>query len=249
MEFQLRRLDGRCPGARRKYAAEISGIDDGVGRVLETLARLSLESDTLVVFTSDQGLAGGQSGFWGMGDHTRPLTAFDWTMSTPLIFRQPGRIPAGRRSDIMVDSCDLLPSILDHAGLASRIPTKPALPGSSFAPLLRGETRSWTGAVYFEFENVRAIRTAEWKYIERIHQAPNELYDLRKDAGERLNLSGRADASAIEASLRARLHAFFDRYADPKWDLWKGGRSKSGLITAGLFGIKNPGEGLSEPVE
>ncbi|MFB3828229.1 MAG: sulfatase [Bryobacteraceae bacterium] len=232
------------PAMRRKYAAEISGIDDGVGRVVETLARLGLERDTLVLFTADQGLACGQSGFWGMGDHTRPLTAFDWTMSVPMIFRQPGRIAGGLRSDIMVDTCDVLPTLLACLGLEGRQPSRPAPSGRNFAPVLLGQTMDWENVVFFEFENVRAVRTAEWKYIERIHQAPNELYDLRNDPGERLNLYGREDLRGIQDGLSKRLHAFFERYADPKWDLWKGGKSKSGLITAKLFGMESANEGL-----
>ncbi|MEK7404231.1 MAG: sulfatase-like hydrolase/transferase [Acidobacteriota bacterium] len=231
------------PQVRRKYAAEVSGIDDGVGRILETLARLGLERDTLVVFTGDQGLAGGQSGFWGMGDHTRPLTAYDWTTWVPLVFRHPGRIPPGRRSELMVDTCDILPSVLDHLGLGSKLPESPPLPGRSFAPVIQGRSREWENVTHFEFENVRAIRTPEWKYIERIHQRPNELYDLRNDPGERLNLYGEERLAAVQSDLRRRLHAFFDRYADPKWDLWKGGKSKSGLLTADLFGLGKLSEG------
>jgi arylsulfatase A-like enzyme len=228
---------------RRKYAAEISGIDDGVGRILDALAQLGLDRETLVVFTGDQGLAGGQSGFWGMGDHTRPLTAFDWTMWIPLIFRQPGRIPPGRRLEAMVDTCDILPTILDHLGLEAKIPAAPALPGRSFAPMLGARPLDWEDVVHFEFENVRAIRTPEWKYIERIHEGPNELYHLRSDAGERLNLAGQERTAAVQARLREELQRFFSRYADPKWDLWKGGKSKSGLITAPLFGLENLSEG------
>jgi len=222
---------------RRKYAAEVSGVDDGVGRILQALARLGLDRDTLVVFTSDQGFAGGQNGLWGMGDHTRPLTAFDWTMWVPLIFRHPGRIPPGRRSDIMVDTCDILPTLLDYLGLGSKRPKSPPLPGNSFAAVLEGRSLAWEDVVYFEFENVRAIRTPEWKYIERIHQAPNELYDLRNDPGERLNLYADERLAGIRSDLRRRLQRFFERYADAKWDLWKGGKSKSGLLTAELFGL------------
>ncbi len=69
----------------RRYAAEISGVDDGVGEVMATIDRLGLDEQTLVVFTADQGLGCGQHGLWGMGDHTRPLHAFDSTMHIPLI--------------------------------------------------------------------------------------------------------------------------------------------------------------------
>jgi len=220
---------------RRKYAAEISGIDDGVGRVVDMLERHRLRDNTLVLFMADQGLAGGQSGFWGMGDHTRPLTAFDWTMSIPMILSHRGRIPAGRRSDLLVNTCDVLPTVLDY--LQVQPPKNAPWPGRSFSSVLQGGTIEWDNTVHFEFENVRAIRTAEWKYIERIHQEPNELYHLSTDPGERLNLHGRPEHSAVQDQLRDRMHAFFNRYADAKWDLWKGGRSKSGLITGKVFGL------------
>src|SRR5205085_2479075 len=133
------------PVSIRRYAAEISGIDDGVGRILATLARHDLDRRTLVVFTADQGLAGGQGGFWGMGDHTRPMTAYDWTSHIPLLFRQPGSIPAGRTSDALVSNYDFLPSVVGYLGLAererARADFKSSLgrsPGRDFSPILRG---------------------------------------------------------------------------------------------------------------
>ncbi|MBM3738389.1 MAG: DUF4976 domain-containing protein [Acidobacteria bacterium] len=228
------------PAVRRKYAAEVSGIDDGVGRIMDTLRRHNLDDNTLVIFVADQGLAGGHSGFWGMGDHTRPLTGFDWTTWIPLIFRHPRRIAKGQRSDLLVSTYDVYPTLAHYLGMQSRLPSKPELPGRNFAPLLEGRSVTWDNTVYFEFENVRSIRTTEWKYIERIHQQPNELYDLRKDPGERMNLVERPEHAQTRDGLRKRMQAFFARYPDPKWDLWKGGRSKSDIITADLFGIENP---------
>ena len=225
---------------RRKYAAEVSGIDDGVGRILTTLRNLRLEDNTLIIFMADQGLAGGHSGFWGMGDHTRPLTAFDWTTWIPMIFRHKGGIPAGQTSDAVVSNYDVLPSVLNYLGLADKLPSRPPSPGRNFTPILQGQETEWDDTVFFEFENVRSIRTEKWKYIERIYQQPNELYDLESDAGERMNLYGRPEFAPIQAELAKRLHAFFDRYAEPKWDLWKGGRSKTDLMTADFFGIENP---------
>ncbi len=223
---------------RAKYAAEVSAIDDGVGRILSTLERLGLDEDTLVIFMGDQGLAGGHSGFWGMGDHTRPLTAFDWTMWIPMIFRHKGSIPPGRRSELLVSNYDVFPSLLAYLGVEA--PQQPPRPGRNFEPLLRGSDVEWSDEVFYEFENVRAIRTSEWKYIERIHQSPNELYDLRSDAGERLNRHGAAELAQVQADLKLRLHSFFDRYAEPQWNLWKEGASKTGLITADLFGQAKP---------
>jgi len=226
---------------RRKYAAEVSGVDDGVGRVMDALRRNGVDRDTLVIFVADQGMAGGHSGFWGMGDHTRPLTIFDWTLSIPLIVRHPARIPGGRRSDIMVSTYDLLPTLAHYLGLESKLAgATPVSPGRNFAPALEGKTAAWDNTVFAEFENVRAIRTEEWKYIERIHQPVHELYHVKSDPGERMNLFDRPEHRPVREELKKRLEAFFDRYADPKWNLWKGGRSKSNIITADLFGIANP---------
>lgn len=225
----------------RKYAAEISGIDDGVGRVMATLRRLGLDDNTLVVFTADQGMSGGHSGYWGMGDHTRPLTAFDWTMHVPLIFRHPGHVAAGKRVDLLVSNVDFMPTMLDYLGLSWKNTSQPKSPGRSFAAALRGRTiADWDNTIFYEFENVRAIRTDRWKYIERFRQSPNELYDLAADPREWNNLAEKPERAETRRELARRLHAYFDRVADPKWDLWKGGTSKSRLIMRKLFDHPGP---------
>lgn len=228
----------------RKYAAEVSGIDDGVGEVLTTLDKLDLADNTLVIFTADQGLAGGHAGYWGMGDHTRPLTAFDWTMHIPLIMCLPGVVQNGQRIDQVVSNYDLLPTIMTLLGMPLEDQTidgtRLVRPGRDFSPLLRGEEDNWEEVHFYEFENVRAIRTPQWKYIERIHQPPNELYDLAADPDEHDNLYGKPAYEQTLLSLRRRLHRFFETHADPKWDLWHGGKSKTDIFTDRLFGITNP---------
>jgi arylsulfatase A-like enzyme len=190
-----------------------------------------LENDTLVIFTADQGLAGGQNGFWGMGDHTRPLTAFDWTIHVPLIYRQPGHIRAGQRSDILVSNYDFLPTVLDYLGLKDKTPQKPRLPGQSYSGTLNGKPEAWDNTVFFEFENTRAVRTRDWKYISRFPDGPNELYDLKSDPDERHNLIDEPAHAAQQKALRGRLEEFFATYADPQYDLSRGGRSKANRRT------------------
>jgi arylsulfatase A-like enzyme len=226
--------------AIRKYAAEISGIDDGVGRVMAKLKQLDLDRNTLVIFTADQGMSGGHSGFWGMGDHTRPLTAFDWTTHIPLVFHYPQQIPADKRVNLLVSNVDFMPTMLDYLGMSWKNRTQPESPGRSFAAALRGQKMDpWDNTVFYEFENVRAIRTDRWKYIERFRQEPNELYDLTADPAELDNLIDRPEYAETQNKLANQLHAYFTRVADPKWDLWKGGASKTGLMMRGLF--DNPG--------
>ena len=217
--------------AIRRYAAEISGVDDGVGQIMEALQRCGLEKNTLVIFTADQGLSGGHHGMWGMGDHSRPLFTFDGTMHVPLIYHQPGEIPAGKKSDIMVSNYDLLPTVLSYLGLGDKIPSRPELPGRDYSAVLRGKKIPWDNVIFYEFENSRAIRTADWKLTRRFPNGPDELYDLKNDPGERKNLIDRPEHAATQARLSKRLDEFFDHYADPKYDLFHGGGSKSHLLS------------------
>lgn len=213
--------------AMERTAAEVSGVDDGVGEVMATLKRLGLEQDTLVVYASDQGWMGGQNGMWGMGDHFRPIAAHELMMQIPLIFRQPGKIPTARTSDIMVSNYDFLPTVLGHLGLEAKMPTAPRSPGRDFSAVLRGETPPWENVMFFEMETVRAVRTDDWKYVARFPNGPFELYDMKRDPRERFNLYGQPGTDAKRAELAGRIDEFFARYADPQYDIWKGGRSKA----------------------
>lgn len=213
--------------AMRRYAAEVSGVDDGVGEVLAALKRLGLEESTLVVLTADQGLGAGHNGIWGMGDHTRPLHAFDATMHVPLIFRHPGGVAPGTTCERMVANYDVLPTLLGYLGIRRKPPGKPASPGRDFSAILRGRRVAWEDVVFYEFETTRAVRTGRWKYVRRHPAGPNELYDLADDPGESRNLVGDPARAAVRQRLRKRLETFFDTYADPKYDLWKGGTSKA----------------------
>jgi arylsulfatase A-like enzyme len=214
----------------RNFACELSAVDDGVGRVMGTLDRLNLNDDTLVIFCADQGWLGGQHGIWGMGDHTRPLGAFDGMMQVPLVFRHVGKIKTARTTDLMVSNYDFMPSVLDYLGVAAP-ESKPDSPGRSYAPTLRDEKQPWDNVVYYEMENVRAIRSADWKYVRRYPSGPDELYDFAHDPEERKNLADAAEQQSAKTQLAKRLDAFFDRYADPKYDLYRGGASKSKLLS------------------
>ncbi len=217
--------------AIERVACEVSGVDDGVGEVMATLKRLGLEKDTLVVYASDQGWMGGQNGMWGMGDHFRPVGAHELMMQIPLIFRQPEKIPANRTSDLLVSNYDFLPSVLGHLGLGDKMPAKPKSPGRDFSPVLRGESIEWANEVFYEMETCRAIRTDDWKYVARFPNGPFELYDMKADPRERLNLYGQSVTEPRRAELATRLDGFFTRYADPQYDLWKSGRSKTKRIS------------------
>ena len=225
------------PISMRRYAAEISGVDDGVGKVLDEIRQLGMDEQTLIVFTADQGLGCGQHGLWGMGDHTKPLHAFDPTMHIPLIFRHQGTISAGSSTKMMVANYDMMPTILGYLGMDDKKPTEPSSPGHDFSRELRGQSIKWNNAMFYEYINIRAIRTDQWKLILRHDTGPNELYNLTKDPGEWINLYNNKTYADIQSKLSKQLTDFFDRYADPRYDLWNGGSSKTLLD---LVTVKKP---------
>ncbi len=203
-------------------------VDDGVGRVLAALDKTGLAKNTLVVFMSDQGSAYGQHGLWGNSSWGSPYPAYNANIQIPLIFRQPGRIAAGARSDHTVNEFDLLPTLLDYLGLGDR--TIANSPGVSHAALLTGGAAAPEQPVFWEYITTRVIQTREWKYVKRFLDSPDELYDLAADPGETRNLAADPARSAVVADLGGRLGAFFDRYADPQWDVWRGGTAKATLV-------------------
>ncbi len=218
--------------AQRRYAAELSAVDDGVGAVLGKLKALGLDENTLVVFAADQGWAGGQHGFWGMGDHTRPLNAFEYSMRIPLIFRHPGGIKSGQTPGIFTSNYDFLPSVLGYLGLSDKMAKKPLSPGRDYSPVLRGEKiADWKDEVFYEYENLRCIRTRDWKYIQRYEDSYNELYHLAEDPDELTNLI--ETKPDVLPQLQERLDQFFAKNTLPKYDLWNGGKSQPRTILWG----------------
>jgi arylsulfatase A-like enzyme len=214
----------------RRYGAELTTLDDGVGAVMDKVKSLGLDENTIIVYTGDNGWAGGHNGLWGMGDHTRPINAYDAQMRVPLIWRHPGKIPAGQVIKNSVAHVSFFPSLLDHLGFsADKPPASAKLTGRSYAAMLGGKPiADWDNTIYYEAENMRCIRTPKAKVIERIAGDPSEYYKLDADPDEKTNLWDQQDALA--ATLKEQLRSHFDTYADPRFDLWKGGTSKAKTI-------------------
>jgi len=206
-------------------------VDDGVGEIMAELKKLGLDENTIVIYAADQGYIGGHNGMWGMGDHFRPIGAHELMMNIPFIFRYSGSIKAGMTSDKLISNYDFLPTLLSYLGLKEKIPRNTDLPGRDFSPLLRGEEPDWTNEVFYEMENTRVIRTDEWKYVARFPDGPFELYNMKQDPQERFNLYGQPGTEGKLSDLSLHLNNFFDKYADPQYNTWKGGRSKATRLT------------------
>lgn len=140
-----------------------------------------------------------------------------------------GKISAGERNTFKVSNYDFLPTILSFLGMQDKIPSKPVLLGRDYSGLLKGQEIAWDDVIYYDYDNCRMIRTADWKYTERYPPGGciDELYDLRNDPQEKKNILHEREYSSIRKQLQEKLHAFFDQYVEPEYDLWKGGGSKS----------------------
>ncbi|MDX1405649.1 MAG: sulfatase-like hydrolase/transferase [Woeseiaceae bacterium] len=210
-------------------ASETAMVDDGVGKVREAIDAAGLGDQTLVIYTADQGAAYGQHGLWGNTSWSFPFAAYNVNMEIPLIFRHPGRIAEGVVNGHTINQVDVLPTLLDYIGLGDLDIENS--PGRSFAAMLHGKSIDWDETAYFEFVTVRVIQTPRWKYLKRFPpEDPREFYDLENDPGEMLNLIDSPAHRELVAEFDARLTEYFERHADPQYDLWRGGTAKGRLL-------------------
>lgn len=226
--WHTRRLNGRPfptltdfsnRNSKLGYSALVTAMDRNVGRVLDRLDQLGLRDNTVVVFTADQGHCCGHHGIWGKGNSTLPLNLYDTVLQVPLIWSQPGVIPAGRVVDRMVSAYDFMPTLLDYLGVP--LPKDPHRAGRSYKELLRGGSPRWTNEVYFEYEYVRGVRTENLKYIERTPEWPSELFDLESDPGERTNVLDDSRQRRQAEAVKKRMHTYFQARGAPPLQDWR----------------------------
>jgi arylsulfatase A-like enzyme len=190
------------------YYAVISHLDAEVGRLLKALERLRLERNTLVLFTSDHGLAMGSHGLRGKQN------MYEHSVGVPLVVRGPG-IDPGRRSDAQCYLRDLYPTVCDLAGI--EIPD--SVQGLSLRPVLQGEREQIYEEVYAYFrDSQRMVRTAEWKYVVYPQAGREQLFHLTKDPAELRNRAGDPQYGEVQADLVRRLTEWRRGWNDPTLD-------------------------------
>jgi arylsulfatase A-like enzyme len=188
----------RSPDEMRRhiadYYATITCLDHHIGRILEALAATGCAGNTIVAFTSDQGLAvGGRHGLMGkqnLYEHFK----------SPLIVAGPG-IPQGR-SEALVYLFDLFPTLCDLAGAA----TPREVDGMSLVPIIQGRqprVREFLFAAYHDCQ--RMVRDARWKLIWYPKIDRYQLFDLARDPWELEDLSGRSEQRAKVDELKTLL--------------------------------------------
>ncbi|MEM0983588.1 MAG: sulfatase-like hydrolase/transferase [Planctomycetota bacterium] len=194
------------PERRRTYAAMVSSMDDGIGRVLDALDRRGIEENTIVFFLSDNG------GARNNASSNEPLrghksTPYEGGLRVPFAVRWPAALPAGERYDLPVSSLDIAATLVAAAGSdseATLFADKP-LDGVDVVPFLDGTLADaphdrlfwrWHG------REEAAARVGDRKIIRNTGGEPwLEVYDLAADLAETTNLGSDAQSDAIGGEL------------------------------------------------
>ena len=188
---------------RQDYVAILERADQGVGQILQTLERLGLAPNTLVIFTNDNG------GEWLSNNAPlfhRKDTLWEGGIRVPALFRWPGRIPAGQVSSQVGIIQDLTASILAATGTPVPPAAKPE--GINLLPILEGRSPAAGRTLFWRIATAnrqqRAVRQGEWKLL--LDGGQTLVFNLTRDIGEQNDVAkARPD---IAARLRPLLTAW-----------------------------------------
>jgi len=177
---------------RGLYGDAVEEIDWSTGEVFDTLKRLGLDDNTLVVFTSDNGpwLAQKQNGGCALPLRDGKATTYEGGVRVPCVMRWPGKIPAGAVCGEMVTEMDILPTFARLAHAA--VPTDRIIDGKDIWPLMSGAKGAVTpreSLFIYRANRLEAVRSGRWKLILPQDGAPAALYDLDTDVAETNNLA------------------------------------------------------------
>jgi arylsulfatase A len=236
--FEAKRTPG-APHDNAKYAGMIKSLDDSVGRLMQTIGKLGLDENTVVVFISDNGgkatstYGGSKKGEILKITSIEPLRGekgliFEGGLRVPFIVRWKGQVQPGV-SDVPVVGTDLYPTFLELAGL--QVNAENPVDGVSLVPLLNGEQGlsrdqiTWFMPHYMKggegISSSAAIRQGKYKLI-KYFEGGVDLFDLEGDIGEQNDLSASMPelAESLERKLMAELkrqNAFFP-IKNPKYE-------------------------------
>ena len=202
----------------------VVALDENVGRVLDYLDRTGLATNTIVIYTSDNGFFLGEHGFYNK------MWMYEDGFQIPLIIRLPGN-HGGRINPEIVSMMDIAPTILDLCGV--RVPQD--IQGCSMKPLLTGETAPWRESFYYHYYGYCLPRSNNWIASEdgeifgirtktaklicypRWNGGPFwELFDLEKDPLEIHNLYADSSHRGLRAALTRQMRALAEQYKDFK---------------------------------
>ena len=204
-------------GDRQLYAAMLTAVDDGIGRVLDVLADRNLEQDTLVVFASDNGGAVkygvASNGILRSGKET----FFEGGVRVPLVLSWPGQFGTQQTFTRQSSLMDIAPTILTAAGAAPN--GSEGFDGVDLAPYVQGVNLDPPHEqLFWRKGNLKAVRDQEMKWmteVDEFEQVKFRLFDLDTDVSERKNL--RRQLPEEELRLRQVFRSWSRQMMDPLW--------------------------------
>lgn len=187
-----------CDNPRARYAAMITRWDRDTGRLMDKVAELGLDNDTIIIITSDNGatfnVGGYDPAFFNGGGGLRGAKGSLWEggLRVPFIVRWPGQVEANSTSSLPVASWDIYPTALELSGAASTA----ELDGISIAPTLLGEPgQTPRNPLYWETpagNGLQAVRMGDWKGVRLNAQSsadgPIQVFNLATDPNETNNV-------------------------------------------------------------
>jgi arylsulfatase A-like enzyme len=190
------------------YYACIEGMDAQIGRIVAALAAKGRLDDTVILFTSDHGLALGSHGLLGKQN------LYEHSMRSPAVIAGPG-VPAGVRTSALCYLPDLVATVGDLAGVAPPAASE----CTSLLPVLRGEQPQARPELLLAYRDVqRALVTTDWKLIQYPAAGRTQLFDLAKDPNELVDRAGEPAVRDRRTELEARLEAAQRAAGDPLLD-------------------------------
>ncbi|MDH7481666.1 MAG: sulfatase-like hydrolase/transferase [Armatimonadota bacterium] len=215
---------------RGLYGDVVECIDWSTGEILDTLAKLGLDKNTLVVFTSDNGPWLAKKDHGGSAFPLRNGKGSTWEggMRVPCIMRWPGRIPAGTTCNELATVMDFLPTFARLAG--THVPSDRVIDGKDIWPLMRGDKDAISPYEVFymyRVERLEAIRCGKWKLVLSRQEVgtkeniPLSLYNLEEDISET------TDVSAMYPTIVKRLQAYAERAREDLGDSLTGAIGKN----------------------
>ncbi|MFM7241640.1 MAG: arylsulfatase [Opitutia bacterium] len=208
---------------QKAYAAQVTRLDADIGRVLALLKQLGLDEDTLVMTSGDNGSSFAPSSELGklfdqaangLRGYKRGL--YEGALRQAALARWPGKIPAGRVSDEPWAFWDFLPTALEISGTPA--PAGLKTDGLSLASFLRGGSAPKRDHFYWELheaQSLQAARWGDWKAVRNGPAAKVEIYDLRTDAAEKVDLAAQRPELVAQA-----LAIFKEAHVDhPDWPM------------------------------
>lgn len=181
------------PQPEKNFAAMITRMDTDVGKLMQALRETGQDENTIVIFTSDNGPhreGGHDADFFDSNGPLRGIKRdlYEGGIRVPMIVRWPARIRGGQVSDQVWAFEDLLPTLVQAAGLE---PPR-GLDGISMLDAWLGRPQRDHEYLYWEFHEggfKQAVRMGDWKAVRLAPEKPVELYDLARDPGETHNLA------------------------------------------------------------